>query len=97
MNINSNKVERPERMKLSEKRDRQYEKFYKNLKILLGATQLSSVEITIAMGWELKGKRLQDLSYGRGTPKLDEIIALTKFFNITLDDLINKEAKIIFQ
>ncbi len=45
----------------------------------------------------VKHYRYRDLEDGRGGPKLDEIEALAKYFNVTIDQLLYMKARIIFE
>jgi DNA-binding XRE family transcriptional regulator len=89
-------VGRPERLTLAESRDMIYEKFRTNLRILRGQTKISAVNLAKKIGIE-SGSRISALEYGRGNPTMEETILIAKYFNVTMDDLINKKAIITFQ
>lgn len=90
--------ERPERLSLAERRDMEFEKFRRNLRILRAGINISAVQLSQEIGFKIGGgKRIIDLEYGRGNPKLDELLAIAKYFNVTLDELLYKTAKINFE
>lgn len=93
--IIQDKVERPERLTLKKSRDLVYEKFRTNLRTLCAASSLSMIDISKDSGLE-SGKRITDLQYGRGNPSMDEMIVISKYFKISIDDLLNKTATITF-
>lgn len=79
---------RQERMSLAESRDKLYEKFYNNIRILVATETISMVELSRQL--ELKsGTRLYDMCYGRAIPATEELIVLARHFKCTIDDLIN--------
>lgn len=93
---NSEKVLRPERLTLAQSRDLFYERFRTNLRILCGSVELSMVELSEKMKLR-SGKRITDLQYGhRGNPTMEELHIITKYFGITIDEILYKEAKITF-
>ena len=62
----------------------------KNIVFLKNLNRYKWEEISTLL--EIPYRTLQDLIYGKITnPKLDTIIKLSKFFNVTIDDLINKD------
>lgn len=74
-----------------------FEKFRTNLRVLRGSTNLSAVELSTLLGLK-SGSRIIDLEYGRaGTPSTEELIIISRHFKITIDDLLNKQAKISFE
>ena len=91
----ANKVERPERLTLREGRDLFYEKFRTNLRILKGSTKITAVKLAEEMGLK-SGARFTELEYGKSSPTVEEIMCIAKYFNVTMDDLMNKEAIIKF-
>ncbi len=86
---------RDERRTLAEGRDKIFEKFYTNVRILCALQTISMVDLSREMGMK-SGKRLYDLSYGRGTPSTEELMALAKKFNCTMDDLLTRTATVKF-
>lgn len=91
-NLNS----RPERITLAEARDMIYEKFRTNCRLLRAKKGWSGVEAGEIIGLK-NGKRIIDLEYGRANPSIEELLLLTKCFEVSMDDLMHKEAKIVFQ
>lgn len=90
------KVLRPERLTLAQSRDLFYEKFRTNLRILCGSVDKSMISLSEEMGLR-SGKRITDLQYGhRGNPTMEELHIITKYFGITIDDILYKTAKISF-
>lgn len=79
----------PERATLAENRDKIFEKFVNNLRVLLATERISMVELAKEIGMK-SGTRIHDLSYGRGKPTTEELIALSSHFKCTLDDLLNR-------
>lgn len=87
---------RQERMSLAEGRDRIFEKFYNNIRILVATQTISMVDLSRQLGLK-SGSRISDLCYGRGTPSAEELIVLSKHFNCTMDNLLNKTANISWE
>jgi transcriptional regulator with XRE-family HTH domain len=82
---------------LSEKRMKEYENFRSNLKMLRHSTDLSAENLAKQLGF-LKQYRISDLEYGRAkVPTIDEIKIISVFFNVTIDQLLYKRAKIYFE
>ena len=94
--VNKLVVERPERLSLSQGRDMLYEKFRTNLRVLRGKTDVSAVDLSKEIGLE-SGARISNLEYGKGNPTVEELVLISKFFNVTIDDLLHKEAVITFK
>jgi DNA-binding XRE family transcriptional regulator len=67
-----------------------------NLRLLRAKVGLSAEALGKEIGFA-KHYRFIDLEYGRGTPKLDEIEMIARFFEITIDDLLYKKARLIFE
>lgn len=94
--MSNNPKARIERLSLKETRNKYFDKFRRNLRILRASMDISAVDLSKKI--KLKnGKRCIDLEYGRGNPTTEELIAITNYFKITLDDILNKDAKISFQ
>lgn len=91
-----NKKQRLERLSLAETRDKKFEKFYRNLRVLHGSSNLSGVEIAKKLGMK-NGARFLDLQYGRGNPTLEELLSICNYFKISMDDIMNKNATIKFE
>jgi len=92
----NNPKPREERLTLKESRDKRYEKFRRNLRVLRASVDMSAVELSKKM--KLKnGKRCVDLEYGRGNPTLEELISISKHFSVSTDDMLNKSVKIAFE
>lgn len=89
-------IGRPERLTLSESRDMLYEKFRTNLRILRAGTKISGVELARKLGIK-SGSRITEIEYGKGTPTMEEVVLLSKYFGVSLDDLMDKNAVIKFE
>lgn len=89
------KESRLERVSLAEKRDMMYEKFRTNLRLLRAHKGWSGVEAGEIIGLK-SGKRMIDLEYGKANPTMEEMILISKCFGQAIDDILNKDAKIIF-
>lgn len=85
----------PERLSLAEKREKIYDIFYNNLRMLIATETISMTELARKIGVE-SGTRIANLSYGRATPKMEEIMMFAKHFNCSIDSIIYKRAKITF-
>jgi DNA-binding XRE family transcriptional regulator len=91
----NNKKPREERLTLKQSRDKQFDDFRRNLRILRASVDISAVELSSKI--KLKnGKRCVDLEYGRGNPSTEELLAISKHFSVSLDDLLFKKATISF-
>jgi DNA-binding XRE family transcriptional regulator len=64
---------------------RSLDEFRYNLRLLRATTELSGVELSDKLG--LASKRINDLEEGRTPPKMEDVISIATFFNITLSDL----------
>jgi len=74
-----------------------FETFRINLALLKSLSGKSAETLSKELGFE-KGYRFFNLEYGRtGAPKLEEVMAIAKYFNITIDDLLYKRAKVEFK
>jgi len=85
----------PERLSLSEGRDKLFDKFYNNIRVLIATETISMVDLSRNLGLK-SGSRISDLSYGRGNPSAEELIVLSRHFKCSMDDLLNKTATISF-
>jgi transcriptional regulator with XRE-family HTH domain len=94
--VKANKIERPERLTLRKNREMFYEKFRTNLRILVGSTSVTAVQLAADMGLS-SGARLTHLEYGRSSPEVEELTCIAAYFKVTIDDLLNKEAVITFK
>lgn len=82
---------RLERLSLSESRDKLYENFYNNIRLLVASETMSMVDLSRTL--QLKsGSRINDLCYGRGVPSSEELIVLSRHYKCTIDDMLNKTA-----
>lgn len=91
----NNKKSREERLSLRQSRDKQFDKFRRNLRILRASLDFSAVVLGEKLSLK-NGSRCIDLEYGRGNPTLEELLSISKYFKVSMDELINKEAKITF-
>lgn len=93
--MNNNKP-RDERLTLKQTRDKTFDCFRRNLRILRASVDISAVELSAKLPLK-NGKRCIDLEYGRGNPSTEELLSISKYFKVPLDDLMFKKAKIIFE
>lgn len=92
----NNKKPREERLSLKETRNMAFEKFRRNIRILRAGIDISAADLAIKI--KLKnGKRYVDLEYGRANPTTEELLIISKHFNVTIDELLFKSAKITFE
>lgn len=84
---------RQERMSLAESRDKLYEKFYNNLRLLVATEKISMVDLSRKLSLR-SGTRISDMSYGKAIPTTEELILLSKHYNCTIDDLLNSSVTI---
>lgn len=85
-----------ERVSLAEARNMLYEKFRTNIRLLRAKKGWSGCEAGEKIGLK-NGKRMIDLEYGRATPDIEEVLLIAKCFEVKMDDLMHKEAVIIFE
>jgi len=82
---------------LSQSRLKQYANFRANLRTLRGTTDLSAEKFGKIIGFP-KYHRITDLEYGRAkVPSLDEVVAIAKYFKVSIDDLLFKSPEITFK
>ena len=86
----------PERLSLAEMRNKMFDNFYNNIRVLCAFETISMTQLARNLSMK-SGNRMVDLCYGRLQPNLEELVVLSKHFKISIDDLINKKAKIIFE
>lgn len=87
---------RLERVSLAEARDMIYEKFRTNCRLLRAKNGWSGVEASEKIGLK-NGKRMIDLEYGRANPTIEELLLISQCFGVSMDDLMHKTGKIIFE
>lgn len=85
-----------ERIGLSDKRDLLYEKFRTNLRVIRAFKGISASEASEKIGLK-HGKRLVQLEYGTANPSFEEIILITRHYNVNIDDMLNKEISYSFK
>lgn len=84
-----------ERVTLAEARDMMYEKFRTNIRLLRAKQGWSGCEAGEKIGLK-NGKRMIDLEYGRGNPTMEEMLLISIAFKVSIDNILHKEAQIIF-
>lgn len=94
--MSKNDVEREDRLKLSEKRDLMYEKFRTNLRILRSVSGLPASDASKLIGLQTSW-RCVNLEYGKANPNMDEIMLISNHYKVSIDDLLNKSIKIVFE
>jgi DNA-binding XRE family transcriptional regulator len=70
---------------IAHKVKRSLDEFRYNLRLLRATTEYSGVELSEKLG--VASKRINDLEEGRTPPKMEDVIAIASYFNITLSDL----------
>ena len=83
----------PERLSLSESREKLYELFYNNLRVLTATETISMTELARFLGMK-SGTRICDLRYGRCKPSTEELIVIAKHYKCEIDTLIYKTVKL---
>lgn len=81
---------------LSEENFKRFANLRRNLRLLRAHAGCSAQALGKEVGFK-KYYRINDLEEGRGIPKLEEIEILAKYFNISIDDLLYKKGRIIFE
>lgn len=85
----------PERQSLAETREKLYDKFYNNLRLLIATETISMTDLSRNLGLK-SGSRIASLMYGKGKPEMEEIIIIARHYNLTIDELLYKTASITF-
>lgn len=83
----------PERLSLAENREKLYDKFYNNLRLLVATETISMTDLAREIGMQ-SGTRIANLTYGRGKPEMEEIITIAKHYKCTIDNLLYKSVQI---
>jgi DNA-binding XRE family transcriptional regulator len=85
------------RASLTEKRKGEFEIFRHNLRLLRASVMKSSNQLSKLL--ELQSlKRIVDLEEGRASqPKLEEVMKIAKYFNVTTDQLLYQKAEVTFK
>lgn len=73
----------------------EFEIFRKNLVVLRASKTLTAGELSTELG--INAKRVSDYETGRIPPSFIHTIEIAKYFGITLDELLYKPAKVVFQ
>jgi len=76
-----------------------FKNFRINLQVLRISKQLTTEKLAKLIG-AASSKRIIDLEYGkhgRGTPKTEEVLKISKYFDVSAEDMIHKSAKIFFE
>jgi ribosome-binding protein aMBF1 (putative translation factor) len=68
--------------------------FRYNLVVLQATKNCTNQELSTKMG--LRPKRVGDFKQGRVHPNFDEIREIAKYFDVNLDNLLYKKAKVSF-
>lgn len=70
--------------------------FRSNLKVLRVNAGLSTTQLAEKLGW--KRDRILDLEYGkgRGRAKLEELVKIAEVFHVSLDQLLTKRCRVVF-
>jgi DNA-binding XRE family transcriptional regulator len=85
-----------ERVSLAEARDMMYEKFRTNIRVLRAREGWSGCKAGEVIGLK-NGKRMINLEYGRANPTMEEMLLISKCFNQSIDDILHKTIKIVFE
>lgn len=83
----------PERLSLAANREKLYDKFYNNLRLLVATETISMTDLARQLGLR-SGTRIATLTYGKGKPDMEEIIVFAKHYNCSIDDLLYKSVQI---
>jgi DNA-binding XRE family transcriptional regulator len=67
--------------------------FRNNLKIARALKQITAKELSAALGLK-QMKRIADIEEGRGLPSLTEVSDICKYFDVPIDDMLYRQAKI---
>lgn len=86
----------PERQSLAQNREKLYDKFYNNLRLLVATETISMTDLARQLGLQ-SGTRIANLTYGRGKPEMEEIIVLAKHYKCSIDDILYKTVTIKFE
>ena len=81
---------------LREERLNEFAIFRRNLKILRAFKNISSEELSKAIGSKTI-KRVADFECGRCFPTFEEIIKIAKLFDVTIDNLMYKNIMVSFE
>ena len=84
-----------ERVTLAEARDMLYEKFRTNIRLLRAKKGWSGCEAGERIGLK-NGKRMIDLEYGRVNPSMEEMMLISKTFDVAIDNILHKDAQVTF-
>lgn len=85
------------RASLSERRKAEFEIFRYNLRLLRASVMKSSSELSYELELQTS-KRIADLEEGRTSqPKLEEVMKMAKYFNVTTDQLLYQKAEVSFK
>lgn len=88
---------REERLKVKETAPIEYKNFRRNLRLLRASVDISAVELSEKLGLK-SGVRCVNLEYGRADkPTLTEVDMISKYFKISIDELLNKEVHLFFK
>ena len=95
MSIAKKDVEKKQHYEQSELN--RYEIFSSNLRLLRAFKGISADNLAKELGFK-KQSRLSDLEYRRSAiPKIQELEVISKYFGVTIDELLYCKAKISFQ
>lgn len=72
----------------------EFANFRRNLSVLRSSKPISAEKMSRELN--LKVHRINDLECGRTPPRFDELRSIAIYFEVTLDELIYKQAKITF-
>lgn len=73
----------------------EFAKFRRNLFLLRSFSAFSGERLAETL--KLHPKKILDFEVGRCPPSFDDIRNISVYFNVTIDDLIYKDAKISFE
>jgi hypothetical protein len=87
---------RLERMSLAESRDKIFDKFYNNIRLLVATEKISMVDLSRKLSLK-SGTRISDMCYGKAIPSTEELIILAKHYGCTIDHLLNARVIIAWE
>ena len=72
-----------------------YQNIRQNIRILRELKGVSSKEMAAACTLRQQ-KRIADIEEGRGVPNLEEMVLISRYLGITVDNLINRKAVVSY-
>jgi hypothetical protein len=83
-------------MSLAASRDKIYDRFYNNIRLLVATEIISMVDLSRKLSLK-SGTRITDMCYGKAIPSAEELILLARHYKCTIDDLLNNSVTLTWQ